>query len=167
MKKYIAVAVLTGILISAVVLILHYGGGSPDIILGNSLTHPNGLTVKTPVSCQSKIVSNPEERLEICTGQRSQPIFVSISNKTDIRGFKRKTLSNGKTAYYRTSHSEASGSGGDEYSIFAGRQEGQRWIIMRRVKYAEFGHPGFDLEWAVFNSVTIKNPPEPDRKPAG
>ncbi|MGH1349202.1 MAG: hypothetical protein ACRBBN_00095 [Methyloligellaceae bacterium] len=126
-----------------------------NIPLTKSISHPDGLTARTPEQCQSQITETPHQALQICINQRATPIHLSILDKLDIQGLSIKKLPNGNTAYYKTTHKESPGSGGDEYSIIIARQEGGKWLYLRRSVYREFGSPDFLLEWAIFNSAAL------------
>ncbi len=128
----------------------YFGDQPQDIVLGDEVRHTNGLIVKPPVNCAIRKIE--ARGFEICTGRRSPPLIIMVGSKPDV---KLSELKRRGEAYYKTSFAEGVGSGGDEYSIFAVRQAGDKWIVMRRQKQSEFGHPGFDMEWAVFLTARV------------
>lgn len=129
----------------------YFGDRSQDIVLGKAVRHTNGLIVQPPIDCTVRKIE--ARGFEVCTGRRSPPLIITVEQEI---GQALSDMKKRGESYYKTSFAKGVGSGGDEYSIYAVRRVGDKWLVMQRQKQDELGHPGFDMEWAVFLAARVE-----------
>jgi hypothetical protein len=147
-KHSLPALVLVGLTLAAC------GPDTSQVIMVDTLQHPNGLISMRPVEMQTW---SSASGFEFSESQNSRtPLYFSLTLLPPAS----KTPEIPRHYFgffgmrYRVTTGE-SGSGGTEYQLEAARPVGNCWLLLKASKQSESFQPSFLVAWAVFNKSDV------------
>ena len=128
---------------------------TPDAGAMATATHHNGLRIVAPVRYTITETADGFMFQPNPNGRAVQETVIEVLDTppTATGEIQTKRIGVGKAAY--TVQALNGGSGGTEYALTAWRPMGKRWIVMKARQQREWGKPGFDEDWQLFETTTL------------